>query len=119
MFREGICVDIQGCPAEVSRAGAENKRRWGAKRVTWALWLEVALLEQQSGLEAMAGPTSQGLIPAAKPAAGGPPSPAPPRWLTGSLAPGPRREQTGSLGGWPVLEASMAQCARQTSPAVC
>lgn len=27
VFREGICVDFQGCPVEVSRAGAENKRR--------------------------------------------------------------------------------------------
>ena len=54
-------------------------------------------------LEAMAAPTSRCLSPAATLAAGEPPSPALPRWLTGSLVPGPRREQTGSLGtgpGW-------------------
>lgn len=62
-------------------------------------------------LEAMAAPTSRCLSPAAVLAAGEPPSPALPRWLTGSLVPGPRREQTGSLGtgpGWNHLRHSQS-----------
>lgn len=47
-------------------------------------------------LGALAGAASWCLTPAAAPAAGGPPSPALPRWPTGSPAPGPRREDRGS-----------------------
>lgn len=37
--------------------------------------------------------------PGAAPAAGGPPSPAPPQWPTGFPAPGPRKEHQGSFTG--------------------
>ena len=53
-------------------------------------------------LGALAGGTSWRLSPAAAPAAGGPPSPAQPRWSTRSPAPGPRREHPESPGCWSV-----------------
>ena len=122
MFRDRTIVERQGVCLAEGHTGAgvrsRRKRAWGQQGVLGLGRLGAASLPEAAPLAgtcrrdnrarpmgclgALAGGASWCLSPAAAPAAGGPPSPAQPRWSTSSPAPGPRREHPESPGCWSV-----------------